>query len=132
MESLTWIGKRWWQLGLVVFVICGAARGAHADEDRRREEASPQEVWVSDLKGQYEFAGGRLLTITGTQYKLHAQLDGHPDTIMVRVGPSVFKAADGSFTLRFRPHANGNVVTVDLTEAPGQAPARGTAPRAVP
>nr|WP_314543961.1 hypothetical protein [uncultured Massilia sp.] len=122
MESLTWIGKHWWQLGLAVFVICGAARGASVDEDRRREEASRQEVWVSDLKGQYEFAGGRLLTITGTQYRLHAQLDGHPDTIVVRVGPSVFQAADGSFTLTFRPLGNGTVLAVDLQE--GEVPAQ--------
>lgn len=50
--------------------------------------------------------------------------------VVTRVGPAAFRAADGSFTLSFRPQGNGTVLIVDLAEAAGRAPATDTAPDA--
>ncbi|MGB9109305.1 MAG: hypothetical protein WCC39_11525, partial [Telluria sp.] len=88
---------------LLVIVLGVAAGMAHADDAR------PAEV-----KGQYDLADGRLLTITGSGHRLRAQLDGRDGIRLVPAGGAVFDAADGSFRLRFREHANGNVTAVTL------------------
>jgi hypothetical protein len=121
MRMLSLRGRQAWRFAL--FCLCGSAGVASADEQRRTADAVLAHVRLDDIKGQYAFPGGRLLTMFGSEYRVRAQLDGHPDMVMVRTGPSTFRAPDGSFTLTFRPHENGSVLIVDLDEAGGQAAA---------
>lgn len=109
----------WWQLPIAVFVIGMAAPAAHADE-RRKGGVPPPDVWFSEIAGHYAFPGKRWLTVTGSAYKIRAQLDGHPEVLLVRAGGGVLKAADGSFTLTFRQHENGSVTDVELEETAGR------------
>jgi hypothetical protein len=90
---------------LLAVVLGGAVGMAHA------EHAGP-----ADVKGQYELADGRLLTITGSGHRMRAQLDGRGDTLLVPAGRAVFDAVDGSFRLRFKEHENGSVTAVKLDE----------------
>lgn len=105
----------WRQLPIAVFLIGMAAPAAHADERRKSDVATP-DVWFSEIEGHYAFPGKRWLTVTGSAYKIRAQLDGHPEVVLVRAGGGVLKAADGSFTLTFRQHGNGSVTDVELEE----------------
>jgi|AraplaDrversion2_2_1032049.scaffolds.fasta_scaffold00706_23 hypothetical protein len=98
-------------------VVLGGIGAAHAGD-----------VIPADIKGQYELADGRLLTITGSGRRMRAQLDGRRDALLVPAGEATFDAVDGSFRLRFDEYENGSVTAVKLDEkrvdAP-QAPARG-------
>jgi hypothetical protein len=118
MRMLSLRGRPGWKLALLL--LCGTVRAAGAEPPIR----------LDDIKGQYAFPGGRLLTMFGSEYKVRAQLDGHPGMVMVRTGPSTFRAPDGSFTLAFRPHENGNVLIVDMAENVEEESADGTAPDA--
>lgn len=109
-------------------LLYAALHAAHADEPGKDRDPPAQQLLLDDIRGQYAFPGGRLLTMTGSAYRIRAQLDGHGEMVVTRVGPAAFRAADGSFTLRFRPQGNGTVLIVDLAEAAGRAPATDAAP----
>ncbi|TQK11065.1 hypothetical protein [Herbaspirillum sp. SJZ107] len=105
---------------IAVVASYGALITASADEARPVTDVATPSAQFADMRGQYEFAGGRLLTITGGAYKIRAQLDGRPEVAMVRVGASTLQAADQSFTLTFEQHDNGTITRVDLEERPGE------------
>jgi hypothetical protein len=109
-----------YQCCVAAFVLYGALSTANADEARSVTDVPAASAQFADMKGQYEFAGGRLLTITGSAYKIRAQLDGRSEVAMVRVGASTLQAVDHSFTLTFDQHDNGTITTVDLEERPGE------------
>ncbi len=105
---------------ILVGALYGALGTANAGEAKPVSGVPVPSAQFEDLKGYYEFADGRLLTITGSTYKIRAQLDGRPEIAMVRVGASTLQAADRSFTLIFEQQDNGTIVNVDLEERPGE------------
>jgi hypothetical protein len=105
---------------IVVGALYGTLSTADAGEAKPVTGMPMPSAQFEDLKGYYEFADRRPLTITGSTYKIRAQLDGRPEIALVRVGASTLQAADHSFTLIFEQQDNGTIVNVDLEERPGE------------
>jgi hypothetical protein len=103
-------------LCIAIFAFYGASAFAAEAGPQAQPDLSSRNVMFSYIKGQYEFASGRLLTLTGSEHRIRAQLDDHPEVIMVRTENSALEAVDGSFKLTFRQYPNGTVTTVDLEE----------------
>ncbi|MFK3736242.1 hypothetical protein [Massilia sp. TN1-12] len=125
MNNASLRGTHAWGQCIAACFLCAAVQVAHAEEAKLDGDVPAVQVGLDDIRGQYAFPGGRLLTMTGSAYRIRARLDGHEEVIVARTGPATFRAEDDSFTLHFRPHGNGNVVAVDLEEAPGPAMAHG-------
>jgi hypothetical protein len=85
--------------------------------------ASAPPAHLDDIQGQYDLADGRVLTIAGSGRRMHAQLDGRPDTLLAPAGGAVFDATDGAFRLSFDQYENGNVTGVTLEETGPARPA---------
>lgn len=109
-------------MALATGLSAGAAT-AHADDRNEHGKAALPRAQLSEIRGQYTLADGRRLTMTGSAYKIRAQLDGRPETVVAPAGGAVFRAVDGSLSLHFEQYANGNVTGVTLVETPGPASA---------
>jgi len=100
----------------------GGACVAHAEDSGAAGIKAISGAQLDDFKGQYLLADGRVLTISGSGHKIHAQLDDQPQMALVSAGGAVFTAKDGSFRLTFAQHDNGNVSGVTLDEGRTGAP----------
>jgi hypothetical protein len=100
---------------LLAFTLGAWAGAVRADDARPAQETAPR---LEDIKGQYDLADGRTLSITGSAHTIRAQLNGRSVTILLPAGGAVFRAADGAFSATFEQHANGIVTAVTVDEAP--------------
>jgi hypothetical protein len=105
-------------IATVAVILGGSTCIAHADDAGKMGYAPVRPERLTDIKGQYQLADGRLLTITDSGRTMRAQLDGRPDTVLLPAGGTAFNAKDGSFRLRFEQAENGSVNAVTLDELP--------------
>jgi hypothetical protein len=105
-------------IATVVVILGGSTCMAHADDAGKPASASVRPERLTEIKGQYQLADGRLLTITDSGRTMRAQLDGRPDTVLLPAGGTAFMARDGSFRLNFEQLENGSVNAVTLDEMP--------------
>jgi hypothetical protein len=98
-------------------VFLGSACVAHAGDSGNHTIKATSFAKFDDIKGQYDLANGRTLTISGSARRVLAQLDGGPQTVLVPSDNAVFTAQDGSFMLTFVQHENGSVSGVTLHPA---------------
>lgn len=110
------------RLAIAALGLMGSLCVAHAEDGSVTAGAAAPAPYPDDIKGQYDLADGRTLTVIASGRRVYAELDGHPRIRLVPLGGTVFVARDGSFSLRFAQLGSGHVTGVALKDRPGALP----------
>lgn len=74
-------------------------------------------VWgaFEEIRGQYDMANGKTLTLSTSNHKIYAELDGMPKQELVAAAPNIFVAKNRQMKMTFHQFPNGNVDGVELS-----------------
>jgi len=68
-----------------------------------------------EIRGQYDMANGKTLTMSTSNHKMFAELDGMPKQELVAAAPNIFVAKNRQMKMTFHQFPNGNVDGMELS-----------------